>query len=119
MDDETCNAQAGVEVPIPRPTLLPPFGLRERKELVEVENLSVEGVLSSVPQITPPVLLVWSSWLAAEQLRDEMAREVVVAEVVVELTAVKFCSVDDPRARRLPACTVPVVVRELPEPVVK
>ena len=57
VDDDTCNAQAGVEVPIPTPILSPPFGLTLKKELVEVANLELAPPpppVASVPQITFP-----------------------------------------------------------------
>ena len=38
---DTWSAHAGVEVPIPSPTLFPPLGVIERKEEVLVANLSV------------------------------------------------------------------------------
>ena len=39
VDDEIWSAHAGVEVPIPTPMLLPPLGLIEVNEFVEVDHL--------------------------------------------------------------------------------
>ena len=39
VDDATCRAHAGVEVPIPTPVLLPEFRLILENELVEVAHL--------------------------------------------------------------------------------
>ncbi len=41
VDEATSRAQAGVEVPMPTPSLLPPFGLILVNELVEVAHLEL------------------------------------------------------------------------------
>ena len=39
VDDDTWRAHAGVDVPIPSPTVFPPFGVTLRNEDVDVANL--------------------------------------------------------------------------------
>ena len=49
----------------------------------------------------PPVVVL----MRAPEAIEEMAREVVVAWLVVAKRAVKFCKVEEPVARKFPAVT--------------
>ena len=109
VDEATWSAHAGVEVPIPNRVLLPPFGMMALvNDPVEVAHLE-SGMLpvaqaAPVPLTSPPemfrqpsaipLMVAWPNVPAvAKRLVDEAVvakKLVVVAELVVELTAVKF-----------------------------
>ena len=99
VDEDTVKAHAGVDVPIPNPTLLPPFGLSERNADVEVANLLLPPLPLPLPQAEPveetrpfvdcrhPVPVERKSCDVEAIVAKKF---VVVALLVVLLRAVKF-----------------------------
>jgi hypothetical protein len=126
VDEATCRAQDGVEVPIPRRVLLPPLTkMALVKEPVEVANFelacALEAQAEPVPPNKPEVIVRQPSAIprtvsepvvpeVAKRLVDEavVAKKLVeVAEEDVELTAVKFWRVVEPTTVSAPS--VPMV----------
>jgi len=91
-----------VVVPIPRPTFNPPFGVTARKEPVVEANLELPLVVEHPVQevtVSEPMVAALAKRFVEEALVAK--KFVVVAEVPVPFTKVKFWRVEEPVRRRL------------------